>query len=210
MRVVSGGTAGHDARAPFPGFRGEAGALPRPRQWIAPQPRGERRPRVRRRAARSSRPPAHSAARPGEQLVAGSRPVTGTTSSRDASSRVARAPAAPILVGRVHHDPVEPRAERRVTAEGVDLPHHGPERVLDDVLGVLVITGDPAGEAKGTPPVPRHQLIGRRRISAAERVQQIVVAVDAPAAVHHVNVHALEIRASPAPDRRDGVGPESR
>src|SRR3989441_6892790 len=54
---------------------------------------------------------------------------------RDVAASVS--PAAELLVGGVGDDAVEPGAEGRLTPERVDLPDHGPERVLHDFLGVL-------------------------------------------------------------------------
>src|SRR5690348_17680881 len=45
--------------------------------------------------------------------------------------RSARVLTPEFPVGAIGHDPVEPRAEGRVTPERVDLPDHAPERLLD-------------------------------------------------------------------------------
>src|SRR2546428_7212845 len=56
-------------------------------------------------------------------------------------------PVAKLLVGGIGNDPVEPGAEGRLTPERVDLPDHGPERVLHDFLGVPRVSRDAAREA---------------------------------------------------------------
>src|SRR3989442_14625555 len=78
-------------------------------------------------------------------------------------------PAAQLLVGRVRHDAVEPGSERRLTAEAVDLPDRGPERVLHDFFSILAVAGDAAGEAIGTLAIPRHETLCRQRLVPAER-----------------------------------------
>src|SRR5439155_17555905 len=47
--------------------------------------------------------------------------------------------AAKLLVGGVGGDPVDPRSQRRIPPERVDLADHVPERVLDGFLGIRKI-----------------------------------------------------------------------
>src|SRR5205807_38583 len=51
--------------------------------------------------------------------------------------------SANLFVGAVADDPVDPGSEGRVTPERIDLPHHAPERILDGLLGILLVTRDP-------------------------------------------------------------------
>ena len=61
---------------------------------------------------------------------------TGSSWSSETSAlRPRRAPA--TLIGRVGHDPIEPRAERGLSTKRVDLPDHGQEGVLHGFLGIL-------------------------------------------------------------------------
>jgi len=89
-------------------------------------------------------------------------------------------PAAQLLVGRVRDDAVEPGSERRLTAEAVDLPDHGPERVLYDFFRILAVAGDAAREAIRTLAISRHETLCRHRLVPAERFDKIAIAIRAP------------------------------
>src|SRR4030095_5304511 len=85
--------------------------------------------------------------------------------------------AAQLLVGRVRHDPIEPRSERRLTTKGVGLSYHGPERVLHDFLCVLPVAGDAAGQTIRPLAVPSDQGLGGTRLAKPERFNDVVIAV---------------------------------
>src|SRR5215470_15424663 len=83
------------------------------------------------------------------------------------------------LIGRVGHDTIEPRAERAVSAKCLDLPDHGPERVLHDFLGILRATRDPDGEAEGAVSIGGDQTVRGGRFTVAESYHQRAIAVSA-------------------------------
>src|SRR5262245_1410068 len=88
-------------------------------------------------------------------------------------------PSAQLAVGRVRDDAVQPGPERRLTAEGVDLQNHGPECVLHDFLGVLTVAGDTSRQAIDGLAVSSDQKLRRRRVTTAERVKKVGIAVGA-------------------------------
>src|SRR2546426_6137191 len=106
-------------------------------------------------------------------------------------------PAAELLVGGVRHDTVEPGPECRLAAEGVDLSDHGPERVLHDLLRVLAVAGDAAGQAIRAVAVPGDETLRRHRLATPERFQKVEIAVRASpvsdairlAFDHHLKIH---------------------
>src|SRR2546430_2459362 len=106
-------------------------------------------------------------------------------------------PAAELLVGGVRHDTVEPGPECRLAAEGVDLSDHGPERVLHDLLRVLAVAGDAAGQAIGALAVRGDETLRRHRLATPERFQKVEITVWAPpvsdaiglAFEHHLKIH---------------------
>src|SRR2546427_1401302 len=89
-------------------------------------------------------------------------------------------PAAQLLVGRVRDDAVEPGSERRLTAEAVDLPDHGPERVLYDFFRILAVAGDAAPAALCYPAILRHETLCRHRLLPAARLGQNALPLPAP------------------------------
>jgi hypothetical protein len=94
---------------------------------------------------------------------------------RDIGAAATTAPA--TLIGRVGHDPIEPRAEGGVSTKRIDLPDHGQEGVLHSFLGILRVPRDPPGEAGGAVTVGRHQILGSRRITPAEGRHERVIPV---------------------------------
>jgi len=82
------------------------------------------------------------------------------------------------LIGRVGHDPIDPRAKRRVSPKRIDLPDHGQEGVLHGLLGVLRVTRDPRGQAASPVTVGGHQILGGRWISAAKGRHKLAVPID--------------------------------
>src|SRR3989454_1598740 len=55
--------------------------------------------------------------------------------------------AAALLVRGVRRDSVDPRTERRLPPECVDLSDHVPERVLDGFFGIFLVARDPDRQA---------------------------------------------------------------
>src|SRR2546427_13053393 len=89
-------------------------------------------------------------------------------------------PAARLLGGRVRDDAVYRGSERRLTAEAVDLPDHGPERVLYDFFRILAVAGDAAREATRPPALSRHETLCRHRLRPGERLGNRAHAPPAP------------------------------
>src|SRR5262249_7234339 len=87
-------------------------------------------------------------------------------------------PAPQLLVGSVRDDPVEPRCEGGVASEGVDVPHHAPERVLNDLLRILRIPGDTGRQSISTIAVVRNKALRRRPISPPQCCEEFTVAID--------------------------------
>src|SRR5437667_1052619 len=87
-------------------------------------------------------------------------------------------PAAKLLVGGIGDDPVEPRAEGRLTPERVDLPDHGPERVLHDFLGVPRVSRDAAREAIRAVAVGGDEKLCSGRLPAPQRLHEKIIAID--------------------------------
>jgi hypothetical protein len=66
----------------------------------------------------------------------------------------AAGPLAQQVHGTIGRDPVQPRAEPRAGFEPRQLGVRLQERVLDDVLGVLRVAGQPVGDAEDSSAVP--------------------------------------------------------
>src|SRR5262245_6401165 len=95
---------------------------------------------------------------------------------RDIRAAAATPPA--TLIGRVGHDPIDPRAERSVSTKRIDLPDHGQEGVLHGFLGILRIPRDPRGQPVGPVTVGSHQILGGRWIPAPKGHHELAVPVD--------------------------------
>ena len=95
---------------------------------------------------------------------------------RDVGAAAATAPA--MLMGRVGHDPIEPRAERRVSTKRIDFPYHGKESVLHGFLGILRVPRDPRGQPPGAVTVGSHQILDGHRITPAEGRDERGIPVD--------------------------------
>src|SRR5688500_7882523 len=50
--------------------------------------------------------------------------------------------AAAVVVGGIRCDSVDPRSQRCIAPERVDLPDHVQERILHGFLGILLVAGD--------------------------------------------------------------------
>src|SRR5437660_2980131 len=87
-------------------------------------------------------------------------------------------PVAKLLVGGIGDDPVEPGAEGRLTPERVDLPDHGPERVLHDFLGVPRVSRDAAREAIRAVAVGGDEKLCCGRLPAPQCLQEKTIAID--------------------------------
>src|SRR6266403_1080551 len=109
-------------------------------------------------------------------------------------------PAAEFVVGSVRHDAVEPGPEGRLAAEGIDLSDHGAQGVLHDLLRVLIVPRDAAGQAIRTLTIPRDETLRRHRLAKPERFQKVEIAVCAApvsdaiglanlAFEHHLKIH---------------------
>jgi hypothetical protein len=85
---------------------------------------------------------------------------------------------ATFVIGRVRHDPEEPRAERALSPEAIDVPDYCPQCILHNLFRVLPIRRDPHGEAIGPLPIRGDKTLRRRRLTLAESPQQLLVAVD--------------------------------
>jgi len=75
---------------------------------------------------------------------------------------------AKVQVGSIRDDPVEPRTERRIAPERVDLAHHRPKCLLHDTLGILRIPRDAASQATRAALVLGDERFGGTLISAPE------------------------------------------
>src|SRR5438128_6675265 len=87
-------------------------------------------------------------------------------------------PVAKLLVSGIGDDPVEPGAEGRLTPERVDLPDHGPERVLHDFLGVSRVSRDAAREAIRAVAVTGDETLRGGWLSALQRLHEKIIAID--------------------------------
>src|SRR5437879_13211172 len=76
--------------------------------------------------------------------------------------------SANLFVGGVADDPVDPGSEGRVPPERIDLPHHAPERILDGLLGILLVTRASARHAIRAVAVRRIEPIGGARSSPTQ------------------------------------------
>src|SRR5207253_644308 len=77
----------------------------------------------------------------------------------------------------LHDGPVEPGAEGRLAPEGVDLPDHGPERVLDDFLCILLVSRDARGQAIRALTVRGDETLRRRRLVQSKRLEEVEIPV---------------------------------
>src|SRR5262245_63722836 len=80
--------------------------------------------------------------------------------------------SAKLLVRRVGSDAIQPAAECRLALEGVDLPRRRPERVLHDLLRVLLVAGDPDGESVHLVSVGSDQRLGSVGVMTPERLHE--------------------------------------
>src|SRR5438132_10644244 len=71
--------------------------------------------------------------------------------------------SANLFVGAVADDPVDPGSEGRVTPERIDLPHHAPERILDGLLGILLVARDSDRQAIRATAVRLNEPVGGGR-----------------------------------------------
>src|SRR5262249_60035532 len=88
------------------------------------------------------------------------------------------APAANLLIGGVRDDPIEPGAERGLASEGLDLADHRPERVLHDLLGILLVSGDANPQAIRAVTVRRDEMVRCARVTATEGLDQPAIAIE--------------------------------
>ena len=72
----------------------------------------------------------------------------------------------------VRGDSQEPRAELRFLAELVQVLDHAQERLLGDLLGILVLLDDPAGNAEHLPLVFHQQRLHGREIAGLGLLDQ--------------------------------------
>src|SRR2546425_3630122 len=86
-------------------------------------------------------------------------------------------PVAKLLVGGIGDDPVEPGAEGRFTPERVDLPDHGPEGVLHDLLGIRVVARDADRQTIDAVAVHGHQRLGGPRLVPAQPLHQVCISI---------------------------------
>src|SRR5262245_41717314 len=91
--------------------------------------------------------------------------------------------SAHLLVGGVADDTVDPGFEGSVTPERVDLPRHAPERILNDLLGILLRAGNPDGQAIGPIAIRGDKSLCRSRLMLSEGPQQFVVRIES---IRHV------------------------
>jgi hypothetical protein len=75
--------------------------------------------------------------------------------------------SADLHVGGVANDPVEPRSERRVTPESVDLAYHAPEGILDGFLRIVLVARDSCRQAIGSIAIRGEKSLCRRRLALA-------------------------------------------
>src|SRR5438094_5882470 len=95
---------------------------------------------------------------------------------------------AKLLVGGIGDDPVEPGAEGRFTPERVDLPDHGPEGVLHDLLGIRVVARDADRQTIDAVAIHGHQGLGGPGLVPARPVHQVCISIrgQAAAGARHV------------------------
>src|SRR5262245_48207532 len=76
-------------------------------------------------------------------------------------------------------DAIEPGAEGRITSERFDPPHHCPEDVLDDLLGIRAVAGDAHRQAVDAISMPSNQCLDGPGFLPAQRFDQVSVAIRA-------------------------------
>src|SRR5437899_2157094 len=124
------------------------------------------------------------------RVLDGQRPVAGQPGvaralGQQSGDRVRRdvaltaSPPANLLIGGVGHDAIEPRPERGLAAKAVDLVHDRQQRVLHHFLGVLRRARDADGQAVGAGAVDLKETLGGARILAAQRLDELTVAIHA-------------------------------
>src|SRR5207245_4651952 len=86
-------------------------------------------------------------------------------------------PAATLRVCAVVDDPVDAGPEGPVTPDRIDLPHHAPERILDGLLGILLVTRDSDRQAIRAVTVRRNEPIGGGRFRQTQCSDESPVAV---------------------------------
>ena len=89
--------------------------------------------------------------------------------------------AAALVVGGVRRDSVDPRSQRRIPAERVDLAKDVAECILHGFLGILRIAGDPDRQAIGAVAEHGDETLGGGRLVSAQGFQEVRVTIDAGA-----------------------------
>jgi hypothetical protein len=87
--------------------------------------------------------------------------------------------AATLLASGVGDDRVDPRAERGLASEQVDLPDHTPESVLDRLLGVWGVPGDSEGQTIRASAIRLDEKLGRTGLAPAQRPAETLIAIAA-------------------------------
>jgi SpoVK/Ycf46/Vps4 family AAA+-type ATPase len=85
--------------------------------------------------------------------------------------------AATLLASGVGDDRVDPRAERGLASEQVDLPDHTPESVLDRLLGVWGVPGDSEGQTIRASAIRLDEKLGRTGLAPAQRPVEPRIAI---------------------------------
>ena len=83
-----------------------------------------------------------------------------------------------LVVGGVGDDPVNPRAEGRITPESLDLSDHAQQRVLHDLLGVRRVACDTNGQAVDAVSVGADEGLRRPRVRSAQLRHECGVRID--------------------------------
>jgi len=86
--------------------------------------------------------------------------------------------AAKFVIGRVCHDPEEPRPKGRFASEVVNPPKNRTKGILYDFLRVLRVPRDSHRQAIGPIAIRCDESLCSRRLSLAESCQQILVTVE--------------------------------
>src|SRR5262249_192240 len=86
-------------------------------------------------------------------------------------------PAAELVIGCVRDDAIEPRAEAAPAGTLPSLPHPRPHSLFPPPFPVAMIPSDTGRQPQPPAAIRGHELLGRRRLSETERLDQPPVAI---------------------------------
>src|SRR5262249_45940750 len=88
-------------------------------------------------------------------------------------------PGAELLIRRVGGDAIQPASERRLALERLDPPGRRPQGVLNDLLGVLLVSSDADGEPVDSIAIGPHEGLGSAGLLSSQHLHQSRIPIDA-------------------------------